>query len=63
MPHWRKATWALVFLVAFAAAGLVSGEGAIVEGAAFMTWPLVIVWILSRPKKHVVGLETKVPED
>jgi len=63
LPHWRKATWALVFPVAFAAAGLASGEGALVEGAAFMTWPFLIIWFLSRPKKGVVGHGTKDHHD
>lgn len=54
MPHWRKATWALVYLAAVAVAGLVSGGGAIVEGAAYMTWPLLLIWFLSRPKKSVI---------
>jgi hypothetical protein len=41
-------------LAAFAGAGLVSGAGAIVEGAAYMAWPLILIWFLSRPKKSVI---------
>jgi hypothetical protein len=67
LPRWRKMTWALVCLAAFAAAGLVSGQGAIVEGAAYMTWPLLLIWILSRPKRRIViygpqGEQVLLPE-
>jgi hypothetical protein len=51
LPHWRKATWAMVVLVGFAALGVIGNQGAMVEGAAVMTWPLVLIWFLSRPKR------------
>ena len=51
LPRWRKATWAIAVVVLLAAAGIVSNQGAIIEGAAFMTWPVVLVWFLSRPRQ------------
>ena len=51
LPHWRKATWAIVVLVGFAALGVIGNQGAMIEGAAVMTWPLVLIWFLSRPKR------------
>ena len=54
MPHWRKATWALVIVAAVALWGIASDETTIVESVAFLTWPLLLVWFLSRPTNKVV---------
>ena len=54
IPHWRKATWALVVLAIVAVLGIISDETTVVESAAFATWPFLMVWFLSRPTIKVL---------
>jgi membrane-associated PAP2 superfamily phosphatase len=54
-----EGTWALACLATFVVAGLICGQGAILEGAAYLTWPLLLIWLLSRSKQKCVVHDPK----
>jgi hypothetical protein len=58
LPHWRKATWAVViWAVLFAVSVGVSevlGDSTLGESVGYAGWPFLLVWFVSRPKSNTL---------